>query len=87
MIYRVVCERLETMDHVTDAVECFNQMTSELGGEMNLHGEHLEWALGKWSRIPCRCRRLPLFCVRIQAAFLEEIGASRRYSSGFPAIR
>ena len=45
MIYRAVCERLEMMDRVTDAVDCFHQMTSEL----NLHDEHLEWILGEWS--------------------------------------
>ena len=58
MIYRVLCERLETMDRVTDAVECFHQMTSALGGEINLDGEQSDWALGEWSRILCRCRRL-----------------------------
>ena len=46
MVYQVVCERLEMIDRVMDAVESFHQMTSELGREMNLHGEHSEWALG-----------------------------------------
>ena len=32
-----------------DVVECFNEMTTELGGEMNMHGEVLQWASGKWS--------------------------------------
>ena len=44
MIYRVICERLETMDCVTDAVECFDQMTTELGVSMNLRA--WKWALG-----------------------------------------
>ena len=47
MIYRVVCERLETLDRVTDALECFHQMTSALGRNMNLHGEHSEWGHGE----------------------------------------
>ena len=46
-IYWALCDHLETTDRVTDAVECFHQMTAELGGEMNLHGEHSEWALGE----------------------------------------
>ncbi|KAF8127258.1 hypothetical protein EV363DRAFT_1346345 [Boletus edulis] len=44
-IYRVICERLETIDCVADAVECFHEMASELGEETNLHDEHLAWAL------------------------------------------
>ena len=46
-IYWVVCERLETIDRIMDVVECLNQMMSELGREMNLHGEHSEWAVGE----------------------------------------
>ena len=51
MIYQVVCECLEVTDRVMDAVECFHQMASDLGREMNLHGES-EWAIGELSRIP-----------------------------------
>ena len=47
MIYRVICECLETIDRITDAVECFHQMMTELGGETDLHGGHSEWALGE----------------------------------------
>ena len=46
-IYRVVCEHLEKMDRVTDAVECYHHMTTELGGKMNLRGEHWKWILGE----------------------------------------
>ena len=46
-IYRVVCERLEKMDRVTDAIECFHHMTTELGGNMNLRGEQWKWILGE----------------------------------------
>ena len=51
------------MDRVTDAVECFHQMTSELEGEVNQQGDHSEWALGEGYRIPRRRRRLHnVFC-------------------------
>ena len=46
MIYRAVCERLGMMDRITDAFECFHQMATELGGEMDLYDERSEWALG-----------------------------------------
>ena len=45
-IYQVIVERLEATDRVADAVECFHQMTSELGEKIDL-----EWVLGKWSYI------------------------------------
>ncbi|KAF8129810.1 hypothetical protein EV363DRAFT_1417516 [Boletus edulis] len=45
-IYEAVCERLKTIDRIADAVECFHEMTNELGGEtLKLHGGHLGWAL------------------------------------------
>ena len=73
------------IDRVTDAVECFHQMETELGGVMNLHGEHSEWALGEWSRIPGVVTYvIPL--VRLQAALPQGAGASRRYSSGRSTI-
>ena len=48
-IYWVICDRLETIGRITDAVECFNEMTTDLGGETNMHGEVLQWASGEWS--------------------------------------
>ena len=48
-IYRAVCERLETIDRITDAVECFHHITSGLGGKIILHGEHSGWARREWS--------------------------------------
>ncbi|KAF8553280.1 hypothetical protein OG21DRAFT_1267504 [Imleria badia] len=44
-IYRALCERLEALGRVTDAIQCFPQMVDELGEETNLHGENLEWFL------------------------------------------
>ena len=45
-IYQAIVERLEATDRIADAVECFHQMTSELGENIEL-----EWVLGKWSCI------------------------------------
>ena len=45
-IYQAIVERLEATDRIADAVECFHQMTSELG-----ENTELEWVLGKWSCI------------------------------------
>ncbi|KAF8554675.1 hypothetical protein OG21DRAFT_1508679 [Imleria badia] len=41
--YWAVCERLETMDRVTDAIECFHEMTNELGEEVYISGPLTEW--------------------------------------------
>ena len=46
MSYRIVCEGLETVEGVTDAIECFHQMTSELTEESIMRGEQAEWVLG-----------------------------------------
>ncbi|KAF8423147.1 hypothetical protein L210DRAFT_3570785 [Boletus edulis BED1] len=43
MIYRAVCERLEIVDRITDAVECFHEMTSGLGGEVYMTGPMTKW--------------------------------------------
>ena len=52
IIYRTICEQLDTLNRITDATECFHQMTSELGEEINLHGEQAEWVLGERFCIP-----------------------------------
>ena len=43
-IYRAVCERLEAIDRVRDAIECFHKMMSELGGDVSMSGLMTEWA-------------------------------------------
>ncbi|KAF8127986.1 hypothetical protein EV363DRAFT_1171198, partial [Boletus edulis] len=48
MIYRAVCERLEMVDRITDAVECFHEMTSGLGGEVYMIGPMTEWVCGEF---------------------------------------
>ena len=45
-VYQALVERLEVTDRIADAIECFHQMTSELGENIDL-----EWVLGKWSCI------------------------------------
>ena len=45
-IYQAIVERLKATNRIADAAECFHQMTSELGEEIDL-----EWVLGKWSCI------------------------------------
>jgi len=71
-------EALYAAGRTKDAVECFHQMTSELGGETSLHGEHLEWALGEQFRMSW-CRRLlyVTISVRLLSAFFHEVGTSR----------
>ena len=46
-IYRVICERLEMVDHMADAVDCFHDLESYLGGETDLRDE--QWAVGELS--------------------------------------
>ena len=52
IIYRTICEHLDTLDEITDATECFHQMTTELGEEINLHIEQAEWVLSERFYIP-----------------------------------
>ena len=51
-IYRVICEHLETIDHVTDAIECLQEMVGELADETDIHDEQAKWILGTWSQTP-----------------------------------
>ena len=83
VIYQAICERLEAIDHITDATKYFFQMNGELGNQMNPYRDFCEWALGEWLYISgYNC--LP--SVRLQATFLRETGTSRRCSNGCPAI-
>ena len=47
-IYRVICERLKAIDRVTDAIECFHEMMSELAGEVYMSGPMTEWVSGEF---------------------------------------
>ena len=46
-IYRALCEHLEVTDHVTDAVECWQQMMGELAGNTDTDGEEVNWIPGQ----------------------------------------
>ncbi|KAN0101164.1 hypothetical protein V8E55_001148, partial [Tylopilus felleus] len=43
MVHRAICERLETIDHISEASECVVQMVNELGMETISNGEQKEW--------------------------------------------
>ena len=80
MIYRTICEQLDTLDKITDAAECFHKMTSELGEEIHLHVEQTEWVRGKRLCIPRSYYYLHL-CDNFLSAFkrrlsrkLEDLG-------------
>lgn len=55
-IYQALCEYLETIDRITDAIECFRKMVG-LGQQRNTHVEQARWVCGERSRIVCRCHR------------------------------
>ncbi|KAF8548528.1 hypothetical protein OG21DRAFT_750496 [Imleria badia] len=42
-IYQTICTQLEAVNKITDATDCIHEMTSELGGEINLPDEQAEW--------------------------------------------
>ena len=42
-VYRAVCERLEAIERITDATECFCGMANELAREI----QDKEWVLGQ----------------------------------------
>jgi hypothetical protein len=46
-IYCALCDHLEMTNYITDAIECFHQMNSELVGETNTRGERAKWAAGE----------------------------------------
>ena len=47
MVYRIICEYLETIDRITDASECFRLMVDELVKQANAPDEQVQWALGE----------------------------------------
>ena len=44
-VYRAICERLEAIDRITDAAECFHKMENELGWKR--HDEEAKWITGE----------------------------------------
>ena len=47
MTYRILCEGLEAIGGILDAIECFHQMASELTEAAIMEGEQAEWFHGK----------------------------------------
>ncbi|KAF8557067.1 TPR-like protein [Imleria badia] len=43
-IYRALCDHLEMTNRMTEAIECYYQMGSELVGQTNAGGERAKWA-------------------------------------------
>ena len=46
-VYQVICERLETIDRIADAVDCFNEMMTQLGGEAYISERISNWVGGE----------------------------------------
>ena len=44
-VYQALCERLETLNHVTDATECFHDMARNLEQETN--NRQAKWIAGE----------------------------------------
>ena len=49
--YRIICDGLETVEGIIDAIECFHQMAGELTEESVTKGEQAGWFLGELLRI------------------------------------
>jgi hypothetical protein len=45
-VYQTICERLETVNHITDAIECFHEMANELAQQME--GKEAKWVFGEY---------------------------------------
>ena len=47
--YRILCEGLDAVGEIMDAIECFHQMTNELTEERVAQDEQASWVLGEQS--------------------------------------
>ena len=47
-VYRVICEHLESMDRMTDAVECFHKITNDMGEEVYASEPTIKWVCGEF---------------------------------------
>ena len=52
-IYRVICDALEGNGRVTEAIACFQHMHGELGEDMSIHNERMQWQLSERYRELC----------------------------------
>ena len=77
-IYRALCERLEAIDLIMDASECFCQMVAQLAEQTNTHVERVEWVLSERSRMllwcHCLCGNFMLDFKRRCSGKLEDLG-------------
>ena len=76
MVYRAICERLETIDHISEASECVVQMVNELGMETISNGEQKEWVTSEWASMS-RYGRQP--GDRFPAAFRQRCAEQLEY--------
>ena len=60
-LYRVICERLEAIDRLTDAIECFHEMMSELGEEVYMSGPMTMWVSGEFMFYLFVCYKFKFF--------------------------
>jgi hypothetical protein len=47
-IYRVMCDMVEGDGRITEAIECFRRMQSELSEDTSMHDERAQWERGGW---------------------------------------
>ena len=48
IVLRVICETLEGEGRLTEAVECFQQIESELREDTGTRDERVQWEHGEW---------------------------------------
>ena len=47
LIYQTICDVLEGGGHITQSIQCFRQMESELAEDTSIHAERAAWELGE----------------------------------------
>ena len=50
LVYQAICDVLEKDSRITNAVECFRRMQSELASDKSMHDERAQWEFGRWLR-------------------------------------
>ncbi|KAF8553231.1 hypothetical protein OG21DRAFT_1269071 [Imleria badia] len=64
--YRALCDHLEMLDQITVAIECFDQMNSELADKMELHAEQADWIIDFKQRLSIKLEYLEDTAVNAQ---------------------
>jgi len=88
IVYHVICDILERDGRLAEAVECFQQMRSELPEDVSVCDERAEWELGGWLQ-PQTCIILGALTssIRLQSTLYEDIRAERRCRHGLYVMR